>query len=93
MESEHLQQQLAQLHAELADAPQIDPQVRELLVKVMADIAPLVERPPAQARVEPPEASSVADRLEAVAVQFEVGHPALATSVRRFLDMLVKAGL
>ncbi|NNM61671.1 MAG: DUF4404 family protein, partial [Steroidobacteraceae bacterium] len=47
MESEHLQQQLAQLHAELADAPQIDPQVRELLVKVMADIAPLVERPPA----------------------------------------------
>jgi Domain of unknown function (DUF4404) len=91
MESENLRKQLASLHAELANAQQVDPKVRGLLVKVMEDIARLVAQP--QAPASPLPDASVADRLESVAVQFEAGHPALAASVRRFLDLLVKAGL
>lgn len=91
MEPEQLREKLAKLHAELAEARQVDPQVQALLVKVMADIARLVERPQA-ARGESGGAS-VADRLEAVAVHFEIGHPGLAASVRQFMDLLVQAGL
>ncbi|HVC01170.1 MAG TPA: DUF4404 family protein [Steroidobacteraceae bacterium] len=91
MESKSLQEQLAKLHAELAEARQVDPQVAALLVKVMADITRLVERP--QAPHGEAGGESVADRLEAVAVHFEIGHPGLAASVRRFMDLLVQAGL
>jgi hypothetical protein len=103
MDSEQLRQQLAKLHAELAEARRVDPEVRSLLVKVMEDIARLVSEPgrPAPSRAAPlagapsgaEAGAAVADRLESIAVQFEAGHPALAASVRRFLDLLVKAGL
>jgi hypothetical protein len=33
------------------------------------------------------------ERLETVAVQFEAGHPALAANIRRFVDLLSKAGV
>jgi hypothetical protein len=37
--------------------------------------------------------SSLSDRLEKIAVQFEVDHPTLAASSRRLIDLLGKAGL
>jgi Domain of unknown function (DUF4404) len=36
---------------------------------------------------------SLPDRLERIAVQFEVDHPTLAASSRRLVDLLGKAGL
>lgn len=97
MDTDHLRKQLAALHAELADAHAADPRLRGLLVKVMEDIARLLERSSAKAAAAPaiPAAppESVADRLESLAVQFEADHPALAASVRRIIDLLVKAGL
>ena len=43
---------------------------------------------PASAR-----AAGVAPRLEALAVRFEAGHPALAETLREIVDALVKAGI
>jgi hypothetical protein len=37
--------------------------------------------------------SSLSDRLEKIAVQFEVDHPTLAASSRRLVDLLGKVGL
>ena len=37
--------------------------------------------------------ASLADRLERVAVRFEADHPTLASSSRRLIDLLGKAGL
>jgi hypothetical protein len=37
--------------------------------------------------------SSLPDRLEKIAVQFEVDHPTLAASSRRLVDLLGKVGL
>jgi hypothetical protein len=37
--------------------------------------------------------TSLADRLEQIAVQFEVDHPTLAASSRRLVDLLGKVGL
>ena len=97
MDTDHLRKQLATLHTELADAHAADPRLRGLLVKVMEDIARLLERPATHSPTVPASPStapeSVADRLESLAVQFEADHPALAASVRRIVDLLVKAGL
>jgi hypothetical protein len=91
MDSDKLRDQLAALHAELAKADHIDPQLRRLLAEVMADITRLADAP--AAALAPPATASLADRLETVTVQFEVDHPALAASLRRFVDLLGKVGL
>jgi len=97
MDTDHLRKQLAALHAELADARTADPRLRGLLGKVMEDIARVLERSSAPAPTLPLTSSgpqeSVADRLESLAVQFEADHPALAASMRRIIDLFVKAGL
>jgi hypothetical protein len=46
--------------------------------------------PPLRAPAEP---RTLPDRLELLAVQFEVDHPTLAASSRRLVDILGKAGL
>lgn len=91
MDANQLREQLAKLHDELADARHVDPQDRELLGQIMGDIRRLLERPAAAADVSP--FASLADRLERVGVQFEVDHPSLAASIRRFVDLLGKVGL
>ncbi len=91
METGQLRQQLAELHTELAAARQVDPEVRELLGQIMQDIARLADAPSAAADSD--SQASAVDRIEAIAVQFEAGHPALAASLRRFVDLLGKAGL
>ena len=40
-----------------------------------------------------PRAAGVTPRLEALAVRFEAGHPALAETLREIVDALVKAGI
>ncbi len=91
MDSGQLQQQLAQLHSELAAARQVDPEVQALLGQIVRDIERLADASAAAA--DAPSHASTADRLEAIAVQFEAGHPALAASLRRFVDLLGNAGL
>jgi len=84
-----LQRSLAQLHAELAGAHRLDEQSRQLLRSVLADIERLLREgadPAATAQTAP-------HRLETLAVGFEADHPALAASVRQFIDLLARAGL
>ncbi len=98
MDSNTLREQLAKLHAELADAQQVEPHIRELLGKVMVDISRLIEQPATAHGASTgsprlPAGAMVADQLEGVAVRFEADHPSLAASIRRFVDLLGKVGL
>ena len=95
MDSNDLREQLNRLHAELSNAQRVDPQNRQLLGDVMQDIKRLLEQAGAAGDTGTAAASdgSVAERLEALAVQFEADHPALAVSTRRFVDLLGKVGL
>jgi hypothetical protein len=56
----------------------------------MRDINRLVDKP-----AEPPSSThgSLPDRLERIAVQFEVDHPTLAASARRLVDLLGEVGI
>ncbi len=88
---DHLQQSLRQLHAELAQTPRVDDASRQLLRDVLNDIERVL-RQGAAAAPTPPAAASLS-RLEALAVDFEAEHPALAASLRQFVDLLGRAGL
>lgn len=87
MDKDALRDQLANLHRELGAAAHVDPQSRQLLVDLMHDITRLTAADP------PTGASGLPGRLESVAVQFEADHPGIAAGVRRFVDILGKAGL
>ncbi len=91
MDPKALREQLAVLHEELKSVRQVDPRSNQLLGEVLKDIQRLLEQQRAS-DAAPPE-RSLPDRLEKVAVQFEVDHPTLAASARRLIDLLGKAGL
>jgi hypothetical protein len=85
---ESLRELLARVHERLSASASVDREARELLVKLMRDI----ERALAGGAAAEATPSHV-PRLEALAVRFEAGHPALAEHIRRLIDALVKAGI
>jgi hypothetical protein len=92
MDSDVLREQLTKLHEELGRVSSVDPRSTQLLGEIMQDIKRLTESSAASPGGAP-QASSLPDRLEEIAVRFEVQHPTLAASSRRLVDMLVKVGL
>jgi hypothetical protein len=91
MEQQSLRERLAKLHAELADAHQQNPATRQSLGEVLPDVKRMVDQP---AGAQTPSADkSLPERLERVAVQFEVDHPKLAASARGLIDLLNEAGI
>jgi hypothetical protein len=90
MDDPELHEHLGKLHAELQAAPRLDAAANRLLDEISTDIARLRAGSAAGAT---PADSSLPDRLERVAVQFEVAHPTLAASSRRLIDILGKVGI
>ena len=103
MDPNLLRDHLKQLHADLSAANQVDPHTQQLRGEIMEDIKRLIERPPTTAAAAmggspsllavSAEETSLPDRLERIAVQFEADHPTLAASSRRLIDLLGKVGL
>lgn len=90
---ESLQQSLARLHAELSGTPRIDPASRRLLREVLADIERALKQTPPDAKGEARPAARSIPRLEALAIEFDAEHPALAGSLRQLVDLLGRVGL
>lgn len=93
MDPDVLRDQLSKLHEELANVRHVDPRSNQLMVEVLQDIQRLLEQQHAAAAPSRPASTSLPERLEKVAVQFEADHPTLAASSRRLIDLLGKAGL
>jgi hypothetical protein len=85
--STDLHKQLESLHGELARTNTVDRDSRELLLTLLSDITRLLESQPAD------RDASLKERLNAAAVKFEAGHPALGAALRRLVDTLGKAGI
>ena len=99
---ESLQVLLARVHERLNEAGSVDSGSRELLGQVMGDIERALRQGGGSANTAGRAASTPAvaaaaeahtPRLEALAVQFEADHPALAALLRRLVDLLGKAGI
>jgi Domain of unknown function (DUF4404) len=103
MDPEVLREQLAKLHEELKSVRQVDPRSSQLLAEVLHDIQRVLEQQgripaaPSAPAARPAQSRqaelSLPERLEKIAVQFEVDHPTLAASSRRLVDLLGKVGL
>jgi Domain of unknown function (DUF4404) len=100
MDTDALRDQLMKLHEELGVARRIDPRSQQLLGEIMEDIKRLMAQDSAATDTgrnpvpgQPAAVSSLPDRLEKIAVQFEADHPTLAASSRRLVDLLGKVGL
>jgi len=91
MDPSNLRNALTRLHAELGRARQVDPDSRKLLLELLTDIERLVHVPAAAAPATPDAAHR--NRLKELEVKFEADHPALATTIREFIDALAKMGL
>jgi Domain of unknown function (DUF4404) len=77
---------LAQLHSHLTQATSLDSDARKHLTTALHDIEQALSRSgKASAPTKP--------RLEALAVQFEADHPAVAGVVRQLIDALGAAGI
>ena len=85
--SADLRKQLESLHGELASTDSVDGESRELLIRLLSDIARLLDAQPDVSD------ANLADQLNEAAVQFETQHPALSTALRRVVDTLAKAGI
>jgi len=90
---ESLQQSLARLHADLSAAPRVDPRSRELLREVLADIERVLKQTASGAEADAQRSDRSVPRLEALAIEFDAEHPALAGSLRQLVDLLGRAGL
>jgi Domain of unknown function (DUF4404) len=91
MDNQGLREHLTQLRAELGASGPVDQETRVLLGEILRDIIRLTETPGAERRAL--SGAAPAERLEAIAVQFEADHPAFAASVRRLVDLLGKLGV
>jgi uncharacterized membrane protein YccC len=90
MDPKSLRERLAKLHAELANAHQQNPATRKSLGEILPDVKRMVDQPTEAAESID---TSLPERLERVAVQFEAEHPTLAASARRLIDLLNEVGI
>jgi hypothetical protein len=88
MDQDSLRRQIAKLHADLDQAHQNNPDTRESLDEILPHIKRMADQPQSGAAD-----ASLTDKLEKVAVQFEVDHPTLAASARRLVQLLGEAGI
>jgi len=85
---QHLRDQLAALHAALADADSLGPEARDLLRAAMDDIERVLEL---EEREREPE--GLVDRLRDALEGFQESHPALAEATGRVIDALARMGI
>jgi hypothetical protein len=94
MTQESLRELLARVHERLAASGSLDQESRALLATVMRDIERALGVSGAAGGDRAAQAvAAQAPRLEALAVRFEAGHPALAETVRELIDALGRAGI
>jgi hypothetical protein len=85
MSTEQLHALLRGLHGELARTASLDAETRQLVGVVIGDLEKLGAATPGQ--------HPTPGALEALAVRFEVDHPAMGAALRQVADLLGKAGI
>ena len=84
-----LKDSLEQLHSELQNAREIDPESAEILRKLIGDIENILERSGSE-REE--EHKNILDGLRESAQKFELTHPELAGAIRIVINSLSNIG-
>lgn len=93
MPQEELKKSLASLHQELASSPSVDPELRELLVRLAEDIDDVLHPAAPPPEEENNADESLVDRVKHAAEHFEESHPQLAALIGRMADSLSQLGI
>jgi hypothetical protein len=91
MDNQRLQQLLKELHAELAEGGNVDPESTALLKQLAADIAGSSNA--IDSDQGEPQDSTIQERLEQASADFEADHPQVAGILGRIVDALGKIGI
>ena len=90
MDNQQLRERLEHLRTELAQTPTDDATTRALLEGLMHDVQALLDHP---ADIPPQRYASLAERLRAARLRFEISHPQLTWTMSQVNDMLTRMGL
>jgi hypothetical protein len=91
--SEKLRTTLTELHEQLRQAHSVDPQTRDLLRAILADIQATLAGSTAEPARPQEEHATHIDRLAEAARHFEASHPTLSGTVSRLIDILQQIGI
>jgi hypothetical protein len=89
MPKQEIRSALEKLHAELEQAPPLDEDLRRLLVEVDADIHQALH----QGQTEVAHVHGLRDRVEALAADLAIQHPAADRFLRELVDALGRMGV
>jgi septal ring factor EnvC (AmiA/AmiB activator) len=89
MPKQEIRAALERLHAELEQAPPLDEDLRRMLVEVDADIHQALH----QRQTESAQVHGLRDRVEALAADLAVQHPAAERFLRELVDALGRMGV
>lgn len=89
MPKQEIRSALEKLHAELEQAPPLDEDLRRLLVEVDADIHQVLH----QAAPEQTHLHGLRDRIDALAADLAVQHPAAERFLRELVNALGRMGI
>lgn len=89
MTSHDIKTTLTELHEELEKTPQVDEDLREMLMEVDGDIHALLSAEEA----EDGEVQGLHDRLEALAADFAARHPNTEVFFREVINALGRMGI
>jgi len=93
MNISELQQTLAQVHSELADADSVDQDTRQLLTTLTNDIQRLLEKDDAPPAVEAETDGPLSKQVRSLMLQFESEHPKLTSALNQVADGLSNLGI
>jgi hypothetical protein len=89
MKTNQIKDTLRRLHADLDARNIVDPELRELLARLDADIRKLLD--PRDVSVS--DSTSLVERLESLEAEFATEHPAIERFARELIDALGKMGI
>ena len=90
MNQENVKQLLLQLHTELANADEVDGELKSLLQNLNKDIHHVLNSDQAH---DDPVYAALSDRSVALSAQFAAEHPKLEPALRELASMLAKIGV
>ena len=91
--ADRLRAAIADLERELHNLEESDPETRALLQTAASDISLALQRRPATAGTDVPDAAASKNLLEQKVLEFEASHPQVSLALSRFIDMLGQIGI
>jgi len=87
---EHVRSLVAELHQTLGETGPLDPALEGPLREALKDVSEALDR---TREADSSDSANVAERVESLALEFELAHPTLAGLITRLTNQLASLGI